>query len=106
MLCEQDRGLAQTLKARLSQRVPILDFRIFGSRARGNAAPDSDLDVFVVIPERNHAHEATISDISWEVGFDHRVIILPLVVSQVELRETALRSAPIVENILREGISV
>ncbi|HNV72110.1 MAG TPA: nucleotidyltransferase domain-containing protein [Candidatus Ozemobacteraceae bacterium] len=106
MLCEQDRGLAQTLKARLRQHIPILDFRVFGSRARGNASSDSDLDVFIVIPERNQAHETAISDISWEVGFDHRVIILPLVVSQVELRETALRSAPIVENIMREGISV
>ncbi len=106
MICEQDRGLAQTLKARLRQHVPILDFRVFGSRARGNAAADSDFDVFVVIPERNQAHEAAISDIAWEVGFDNRVVIIPLVVSQVELQETALRSAPIVENILREGVSV
>ena len=38
-----DREIAKELKERLSKIVNLLDFRVFGSRARGDADEHSDM---------------------------------------------------------------
>lgn len=40
MLTRTDRQIAREFRRRLAQVVPILDLRVYGSRARGDAAPD------------------------------------------------------------------
>ena len=45
----KDLATARSFKHLVQKRVHPLDIRVFGSRARGDAAPDSDLDVFVVV---------------------------------------------------------
>jgi len=44
-----DYEIARKLKNRLSEVINILDFKIFGSRARGDAGEFSDMDVFVEV---------------------------------------------------------
>ena len=36
---------------KVKEQFPLATFYVFGSRARGDARPDSDLDVYVVVPE-------------------------------------------------------
>lgn len=43
MLTETDRQIVREFQRRLADVVPILDLRVFGSRARDDAEPDSDL---------------------------------------------------------------
>jgi len=45
MLSEIDRHIAREFLRRLTAIVPVLDLRIFGSRVRGEATEESDLDV-------------------------------------------------------------
>jgi predicted nucleotidyltransferase len=44
-----DREIARELRQRLAQGVKIEDFRVFGSRVRGDATPESDLDVYLIL---------------------------------------------------------
>ncbi|MBI4325916.1 MAG: nucleotidyltransferase domain-containing protein [Chloroflexi bacterium] len=48
---ERGRGLAQRLVTALRQAVPVEEIWLFGSCARGDAQPGSDLDVLVVLPD-------------------------------------------------------
>jgi len=48
-LTARDYEIARTLKERLSKIVELIDFRIFGSRARGVANEYSDMDVFIEV---------------------------------------------------------
>ena len=45
-----DDALIQAIVARIVQRFAPRQVILFGSRARGDAAPDSDLDLLVVLP--------------------------------------------------------
>jgi predicted nucleotidyltransferase len=51
MLMSEDRKIAAELKRRLAQALPVLDLRVFGSRVRGEAHSESDLDVFITVAQ-------------------------------------------------------
>ncbi len=103
---ERDLTIAHQLKTRIEAIARLIDFRIFGSRARGDADEYSDLDVFIEIDRIDEAIERGIRDAVWEVGFENDVYISPLIFSRQEVEETALRSSPIIKNIAREGVPV
>ncbi|MFO0590341.1 MAG: nucleotidyltransferase domain-containing protein [Polyangiaceae bacterium] len=48
---ELDLGALEVLLARIDEKYHALQVWLFGSRARGDARPDSDWDLFVVVPD-------------------------------------------------------
>ncbi|NIO04346.1 MAG: hypothetical protein GTN74_06935 [Proteobacteria bacterium] len=48
-MAENDLKIANELKNRLSEVVQLLDFSVFGSRAKGDADEYSDMDVFLKV---------------------------------------------------------
>jgi predicted nucleotidyltransferase len=86
--------------------VPLLDLRVFGSRARGDSEQYSDMDVFVLVETVNKELKQTIRDIIWEVGFENFLVISPLIFTKNEIENTPLRSSQIIRNITEEGISI
>jgi predicted nucleotidyltransferase len=103
---ERDRKIAMELKRRLSASAPLLDLRVFGSRARGDSDQYSDMDVFVLVETVNKDLKQKIRDIVWEVGFENFLVISPLIFTKDEVENTPLRSSQIVRNITEEGVSI
>ena len=106
MMTPRDMEIAGELRRRLAEVVPLLDFRIFGSRARGDADEYSDLDVFIKVERIDRKIRENIEDIIWEVGFNNFIVISPLIFTRDEIENTALRSSAIVKNITEEGVSL
>jgi len=102
----KDFEIALQLKERLSGVVQLVDFRIFGSRARGDGDEHSDMDVFVEVEHLNKSLKEKIQDAAWDVGFNNFMVIAPLIFTRNELENTPLRSSPIVKVIFQEGIAV
>lgn len=103
---EKDLKIAETLKQRFSAVVPLLDFRVFGSRARGEADEYSDMDVFVEVETLNPQLEEQFADIAWEVGFENFMMISCLIFTRDEIENSPLRASPIVESIFEEGVRI
>lgn len=78
---------------------------LFGSRARGAAPPDSDIDVLVVLHGRvNPLEEARrISEFRGNLCLRHHVVISCVYVSAEEAEAAA---TPLLENIRAEGLPV
>lgn len=103
---ERDYGIARELKSRLAGMVELVDYRIFGSRARGDADEYSDMDVFVEVDRLDKTLKEKILDAAWDVGFNNFMVIAPLIFTRNELENTPLRSSPVVKVIFQEGIQV
>lgn len=101
-----DREIARELRQRLAQGVKIEDFRVFGSRVRGEATPESDLDVYLVVSELTPALRRWIDEIAWEVGFDRDRVISTLVTTRRGLEQGPFGAQPVVQIIEREGIPI
>jgi uncharacterized protein len=105
-MTSKDIKIAEELKKRISETIPLLDFKVFGSRARGDSEEDSDMDVFLEIESINNSIKEKITEIVWEVGFNNQLVISPLIYTRDEVENSPLRVSPILKNINTEGISI
>jgi predicted nucleotidyltransferase len=81
MLTSTDLLIPRRLKSRLTESIPIDRFVVFGSRARGDAGSDADMDVYIEVQSLNPNLRRQISEIAWEVSLDSGVVISTLVAS-------------------------
>ncbi len=102
----KDLKIAKEVKNKISQITELVDFKVFGSRARDEADEYSDMDLFIEVPSLNKSIKDQISNIVWQVGFKNLIVISPLIYTKHEIEDTPLRSSPIVKNIKREGVAV
>ena len=101
----KDLSIARSFKHLVQKRVNPINVRVFGSRARGDAAPDSDMDVFVLVDHATSDIERYISECAWETGFEQDVVIVPVVVGRDRI-EGPLKESVFILNVSREGIEV
>ena len=102
-----DEKLLASFKRRLERaRVPVVKVFAFGSRARGDARSDSDVDVLVVIEHRDPALRRTISDAAWEEGYELGLVLAPVVLTQEEFEHSPYSESMFLRNVLKEGIAI
>ncbi|MBI3401139.1 MAG: nucleotidyltransferase domain-containing protein [Acidobacteria bacterium] len=82
--------------------------RLFGSEARGEATPESDLDVLIVVqPDTARvALEDRVIDIAFDVNLEFGVYISPRVVTNEILNHPVWGATPFVKKVARESIAL
>ncbi|MGF1522414.1 MAG: nucleotidyltransferase family protein [Leptolyngbyaceae cyanobacterium] len=101
----------QTLLTELRDRLTAIygarlyRFVLFGSHARGEARPDSDIDVLVVLTgEVNPGQEIVrVSNLLADLSLEHDTVINCLF---MDANHFNTRQGPLLRNIRREGIAV
>lgn len=79
---------------------------LFGSRARGEGRPDSDLDVLVVVTADDLPIRRRIVDVAYEVFLQTDVLISPLVLSREGLATLKRIGRRLAKDIERDGVAV
>lgn len=102
-----DLNIANKLKDMLKKKVKLHQVILFGSRARGDAEPDSDMDVLVVLDEEETRElRHIVSDCAWEAGFNDGVVVVPIVVSRKRWENGPERASLLAMAVREEGVPI
>jgi len=102
-MTDKEMQILSELKRGVSQITTVVDMCLFGSRARGDADKDSDMDIFLEVPSINRELRDKLSDISWELGYENDIYISLMIFTKDEIENSPLRASPLVANIMLEG---
>lgn len=107
---ELDKQIVAELKGRLPAEVArhLRQMILYGSRARGDAAEDSDLDLVALVDEKTPELEAALDDIAYNVMWEHdfKPIISLKVFSEERFRTSVAKGFSFYRNVERDGIVV
>jgi predicted nucleotidyltransferase len=107
---EQDRNIVMELKQRLPVEVKshLAKLILYGSRARGDAADDSDLDLIALVDEKTPEIENQLEDIAYRLMWDHNFqpIISLKVFSEERFRQATAKGLSFYRNVEREGVEL
>lgn len=106
VLKENEKKALKELKRALSEKFEILDFRLFGSKARGTSGPGSDLDVMIELPESDAQIEAQIDNIIFKINLENDVFLSAVFFGTKELQEGPMTESPLYKVIREEGITI
>ena len=101
---QSDPGIIDELTQRIAEVVHPLRIILFGSAARGEMGPDSDLDVLVIMPDGIHRGRTTQKILRhlWGLGFAKDIVV----VTESDVREHGSNPYMIIKTALEEGREV
>ena len=99
-----ERNVIEAFRRLLARKLQVDELVLFGSRARGDAAPDSDMDILVIIDKPTEDIEEYVSSCALEAGFEHGIVIVPVVYSKKEWESGPDRVSLLARAIEMEGI--
>lgn len=93
---------AQELRRRLGEAV--VEVRLFGSFARGEADEDSDVDVAVVLERVDWTTQRDVIDLATDIGLPLDLRISPALFDRETYALWRAQERPLVADIEREGV--
>ncbi len=106
-LSDRDRRAIAAAAALLREKYPVEDVILFGSKARGEATRDSDIDLLILTRDRlSWPQRDQITNMLFDLQLEMGVLLSVLVVSVEEWNEGLYQVMPIREEIERDGVLV
>jgi len=100
-----EKAILKRFKTLLSQRVKLDKIILFGSRARGDAARSSDMDLIVILDDLvDDETRDYVSDCAWEAGFEYGIVVVPFVFNKNEWDNGPERYSLFVKAVEMEGV--
>jgi predicted nucleotidyltransferase len=104
-LTERDTRTIQAAVGMLMQQFPVEKVILYGSKARGDADEDSDIDLLLVTSRPIHWRERkAIIDALFDIEMDHDAMISIMIVTVQEWSEGIFTAFPIYQEIMRDGV--
>lgn len=103
-----EQPILQEFKRRVEQRFPgeLVRVVLFGSKARGDASAESDIDVLTVVRSQDWKLGDEIRDIGYELEIAHGVVLSIQVMGQRQYQELKARGSTFLEQVEQEGLAV
>jgi predicted nucleotidyltransferase len=82
----------------------LLAVKLFGSYARGDAHPESDVDVFVVIDGATWHDQRIVLDLAADLSLESDLWISPTLLDRERYERDLRQERPLVMAVEREGV--
>jgi len=99
-----EKQILENFANMMRKKVSLHSVVLFGSRARGDAEHDSDMDVLVIVDDLAEKDEDYISECAWEAGFESGVVVVPVVFSRVEWENGPEGYSLLAEAVKSDGV--
>jgi predicted nucleotidyltransferase len=105
-LTKKEQLLLKEFKDLLLKLFPheVLEVRVFGSRARGQATSESDLDVLIVTRHEDYRLSDRIIELACDLLLQHRIYISPKVISRRHYDQLEAMDSDFLYQVKQEGI--
>ena len=84
----------------------IEEIRLFGSKARGDDDPESDIDILIIVDKSNPETESKIFDLAYDTSLEYDVVIIPLIQSSAEYNNPKTKASLFYHTTQKEGIVI
>jgi len=107
-LAAKERRVVEEFKKKLEEEYPeeLLRLTLFGSRARGDATKESDMDILVVIRSENWRLGDRIRELGYHLELKYGTVLSIQVISQKHFKKLKVIRSQFIEEVEREGIPV
>ncbi len=109
-LSRTEQKAVNELKDRLAEKLGdrLRLFRLYGSKARGDARPDSDIDILIVIDKDDFDIKDTVSKVVYDVyqKYDYRYFLSVKVMGQEHYDLLASIGTTFFRNLEKDGIDL
>ncbi len=98
----------EEFKEKLLAALPdqVRDIILFGSKARGDGHPESDIDLLVVLENPTKEQTDRVGDIMFDILFDRGVELSAITFSREEAMQKRELGTPLMRNVAEEGIII
>ena len=100
---QKRKEITETLSRELHKLPLDIEVWLYGSEARGDSRPDSDIDLLVLFnqPEVRYADEDKIYEVTYPIELETGVLINPFIISKSRWES---RMTPFRLNVINDGI--
>ncbi len=105
-LAPNEQAAIRRYIAGIRERFPegVLSVTLFGSKARGDASAESDIDLLVLVDEESREIRSELWRIASDVSLEHNVVLSVRVFAQSRWAETRRIRLPLYRAIVADGI--
>ena len=105
-----EKGLVDGYCCRLRQQFgnKVEEILLFGSHARGEANPQSDIDLLIVLKSQERHVKKEVIDLAWEVMFDYgfKAFLSPIVFFKKDYDRYRRCNSSFLENVSQDALSL
>jgi len=107
-LTEKERKIIEDFKKRIEEKFPgeIINVLVFGSKARGDATEESDIDIIVVTSSDDWRKGDKIREIGYKLDEEIGYTLSIQVISQAHINYLRNNNFQFIKNIEQEGIII
>ncbi len=104
-LKENERRALQELKKKICERFPDAEIILYGSKARGDAGEESDIDILILIDSQiNRKLKEEVTEITYDIELKYDVVFGNVIENREFWKSPLANAMPLHWNIDKEGI--
>jgi len=107
-LTAKEKSVLRQFKTAVEQVLgsQLIELKLFGSKARGDDRPDSDIDVLVIVTDDDWHICDKVYDIATDIFLQTDIYISPKTISKSRLEQLQKEGTSFLRNISRDAIAV